>query len=117
MEKEDKKQVLVTSLVYGGIVLLIPAVIGVIFYFLNGNIYVLESMYVVFGCLGLLFVLGRSRRRDTKNYKQNRTVIVDEKEDTASKSYKAEQWMCVIIALSAFLIAGILFLIFSKTGH
>jgi len=113
MKKEDKRDVLNYCLIFGGIVLLVPTIIGLILYLVWHSPYYFEATFCAMGCLGLIFVLGRSRRRDTKNYKANRTVVEgdSEEEKEAYKVYKYSQLICTLISILDFVIAGVLFLI------
>lgn len=98
-------------LISGLIVLLIPTVIGLILSLVFANWIYLESLYVLFGCLDLLFALFKSHRYDSKNYKKNRSLYVDKK-SKEFKEYRKTQLslysygiVCILLSLLVYFLA------------
>ena len=73
----NKTEIFRYAIVFFFAVDVVPAVVGIpLMVAFQTSIY-MEVFYIVFGVIALLAVLFRSRRRDSKNYKNNKTIFED----------------------------------------
>lgn len=98
-------------LLFSAIFLILPTITGLIFYLTLGTLYQFEAAFVIFGCISLIIGIFRTRRRDTKNFKTNKTLHEDTDTDEY-RQYRFEQWVFYITGLVDLGAGGILFLIF-----
>lgn len=110
VEGLDKKEILKYTLVFFGVIVLIPLAVGLPLSLVFKTFVYLESLFIVFGAFGLLVVVFRSRRRDSRNYKNNKTIFED-KTTSEFKSYRLIQWILVGVSLFALLCSLFSFLI------
>lgn len=113
MRRPIKINPIVKKAIIIGILELIPTSIGLIFYFLNHNFYMLEVVYALFGILLFLFACIRNWNRDTRNYKANKTIVEDTKSETY-KEYKKFQRTIWILGAVNCILSLLTFLIFNR---
>ena len=77
MRRPIKMNHIVKNIIVISILELIPTGIGVAFYFVNNNFNILEVVYALFGVLLFLFACVRNWNRDSKNFKENKTIVED----------------------------------------
>lgn len=98
-------------ILFSAIFLILPAVVGLIFWATLHTFTQFEAAFALFGIISILLALLRSRSRDSKNFKKNKTLHEDKKTDSY-KQYRFEQWIFYITGLVDLLVGGIMFLIF-----
>ena len=90
----NKTEIFRYAIVFFFAVDVVPAVVGIpLMVAFQTSIY-MEVFYIVFGVIALLAVLFRSRRRDSKNYKNNKTIFED-KTTPEYRSYRIIQWLMI----------------------
>ena len=99
-----KKDIFVYALIYASIFLFLPTVIGISLTAILKMRQIAEAMYVIFGTISLLFALFRSRRRDTKNYRQNHTIVED-KESADYKLFFYQQLFAYLFGVTSILLS------------
>ena len=82
-------------LIYSSIFILMPTGIGIPLTAIFSNPYIIESSYVIFGAISIIFAFIRSTRRDTKNIRKNHTLVED-KETEEYRKYSFQQWVAYI---------------------
>lgn len=105
IEKEQlRKQRILFVIIYSAIFIVVPTAIGIpiaaIFYHRT----ILEALYLVFGVIALLIPLFKSRIRDSKNWKENHTIVED-KESDSYKNYRFLQTVMYIVGLITILLS------------
>ena len=113
---EDNKKERLFILIFCLSAVSVPTIAGMILTIVLQRIVFLESFYIIFGVLVMLLALARSRRRDTKNYKQNNTVHEDH-QDESYKEYRKMQLILYGVGLGLFLLSVIAFLLGTYLFH
>lgn len=108
----NKKDVLKYSLIFAGVIDILPIIVGVILMVTLKDYTYLEVMCFVFGVIGLLASIFRSTIRDRRNYRKNKTVVED-KTTPEFKTYRVVQWLMIASSLLILLLALAFFYIFS----
>ena len=112
---DDKKKNKLFILIFSLAAFLLPTIVGLILTLIMQRMVFLEAFYIIFGVITLLVALHRSRRRDTKNYKANHTMVED-KEKEEFKDYRKTQILLyclgvflLLCSLGAFLLGKYVF--------
>lgn len=95
-------------IVYSLIFLVLPAIIGIIFYFTIHSAVQLEAAFVIFGAFSILIGLFRTRRHDTKNFRKNKTLHED-KDTEEYKGFAVGQWFFYVTGIVDLLISLLMF--------
>ena len=95
------------------VIILIPTILGVVLSLVFNKWIILESVYLIWGCVLVLVALFNSRRRDGKNLKKNRTIVED-KNTKEYKEYRNFQIRLYILGAICAVLSLISFLIFSN---
>jgi hypothetical protein len=95
--KLDKK-ILLKNLILGIILLIIPFCLGLPFAIIYQNSVYLEVILIIFGLLEILVFLHRDRKRDSINYKKNKSIYED-KTTEEYRAYKKSQIFILIVGL------------------
>ena len=96
--EETKKDRLKYILIYVGVMFLLPSAAGISLTAIFSMPSLVESIYIIFGALSLLFMLFRMRATDSANYKKNKTVFVD-KNTPEHKEHTFKQWISFIVGI------------------
>ena len=113
---EDKKKERLFILIFCICAVAIPLISGSILAAVFQRIVWLESFLIIFGVIVIILALARSRRRDTKNYKQNNTVHEDH-QDESYREYRRLQIVLYIVGLSLFLLSAVAFILGDQVFH
>ena len=109
----NKKDVLKYSLIFAGVIDVLPIIVGVILMVTLQNYIYLEVMCFAFGAIGLLAAIFRSSTRDRRNYKKNKSVFGD-KTTPEYRTYRVIQWLMIASALLILILSFIFYLIFKN---
>ncbi len=109
----NKKDVLKYSLIFAGVIDVLPIIVGVILMVTLQNYIYLEVLCFAFGAIGLLAVIFRSSTRDRKNYKKNKSVFED-KTTPEYRTYRVIQWLMIASAVLILILSFIFYLIFKN---
>ena len=107
----NKLDILKYGLIFFGVVDVLPLAIGLPLMFALQNPIYLEVTYIIFGVFALLAWLFRMRRRDSRNYKTNKSVFEQDKTNADYKMYRATQWLMFGAGILALVLAYVSFLI------
>ena len=113
---EDNKKERLFILIFCLSAVSIPTIVGLILTIILQRIVFLESLLIIFGVLVMLLALARSRRRDTKNYKQNNTIHEDH-DNESYKEYRKMQLILYGVGLGLFLLSIVAFLFGTYVFH
>lgn len=109
----NKKDVLKYSLIFAGVIDVLPITIGVILMVTLQNYIYLEILCFAFGAIGLLAAIFRSTVRDRRNYKKNKSVFED-KTTPEYRTYRVIQWLMIASAILILILSFIFYLIFKN---
>ena len=97
----NKAEIIRYAIIFFFTIDILPAIPGVPLLIVFQSSLYIEIIYIIFGVVALLAVLFRSRRRDSKNWKENKTLSED-KTTSEFKTYRVIQWLmvaCGVLAL------------------
>lgn len=115
-EKEyNKRDKIKYILIYAGVFVLAPTIIGISLTLIFQNYYLVEAVYTIFGCLSILLALFKSHRRDSKNIRKTHTIVED-KDASEYRQYSFQQWISYIAGAISLVLAIASFYIMNAMG-
>ena len=113
---EDNKKERLFILIFCICAVGLPLIVGTILTIIFQRIVLLESSLIICGVLVILLALFRSRRRDSKNYKENKSVHEDH-ESESYLEYRRLQITLYIVGLSLIVLSVIAYILGELVFH
>ena len=112
----ERKKELLFILIFWLVGFLIPTILGLVLAISLKRTVFLESLYIIFGALILIFALYRSRKRDYADYRSSSKEKTDAEKESA-KQFRNTQIALYVLGLFLFLCSFISFLIGKYALH
>ena len=116
MEEESKKKKLIRRIIIASVMIIIPIALGIILAVAFERPDYAESVLVGFAIIYLITIFTRSRLRDSRNWRANKTVFNDKKSKDYIE-YRKGQWVLFYIALFLLASSLIIFMINNPPGE